>query len=366
MIRDMPDINEILKISQDLIRIKSTKDRPQDIGLCLDYAEKCLKDTSLTIKRFESNGVPSLVATKSGTKAPKIFLNGHLDVIEAHDKQFEPKIEDGKLIARGASDMKSAVAIMLVLMKELHTTHDIGLMLVGDEESGGFNGTKYLLDQGYTCQAAIIPDGGTAIQNIMHKAKGAMWVELTATGQAAHASRPWQGENAINKLLLAIDRVHNLFLNPTKHSDDHWATTCNIGNIRGGDSANVVPSHAVAVCDIRHIENDNQQSILRRIQNSLPDGVTAKQTVEVESLFVKDDDPYLIAYQEAIRSIGREPRLCLDHGASDARFFGARGIPTLISVPDSGGNHTENEWVSINALEDFAKMLKYFLNKITK
>jgi succinyl-diaminopimelate desuccinylase len=363
----MPNINEIIKITEDLIRIKSTKDNPDDISRCMDYAADYLKDTELTIERFESNGVPSLVATKNGTKTPRIFLNGHLDVIEAEEHQFDPKIDGDKLIARGASDMKGSVAIMLTLMKEFASTdHDIGLMLVGDEESGGFNGTKILLEKGYSCKAVILPDGGTAIENIMHKAKGAMWVELKAIGKAAHASRPWQGENAINKLMLAIDRIQNLFLDPTKHDDDHWVTTCNVGNIKGGASANSVPDDAIAICDIRHTEDDTPSSILKRIQNSLPDGVSAKQTVAVESLYTKEDDPYLAAYKDAIRGIGREPRLCLDHGASDARYFNVRGIPVLISVPDSDGNHTKNEWVSIKALEDFTKMLKIFLNNTAK
>ena len=108
-----------------------------------------------------------------------------------------------------------------------------------------------------------------------------MWIVLKAKGKTVHANRPWQGNNAINKLLLAINRVHNIFLDATKHDDSHWATTCNIGNIRGGESTNIVPDQTVAVCDIRHIEKNSQEMILKRIQDALPDSVTANQTVTV-------------------------------------------------------------------------------------
>ncbi len=360
----MSEINEILKLAQDLIRIESTKDKPNNILRCMDYAADYLKETGLVIKRYESNGIPNLVATKNGIKTPKIFLNGHMDVIEAENQQFEPVIHGDKLIGRGASDMKGSVAVMLYIMKELsRTNHDLGLMLVGDEESGGFNGTKYLMDQGYSCKAAVVPDGGTAIENIINKAKGAMWVEFNAVGKPAHSSRPWQGENAINKLMLAIDRVQNLFLDPISHNEDHWVATCSIGNIKGGDSANAIPGIATAVCDIRHTENENPEDLLKQIQNSLPDGVTAEKKVTVEILYTKEEDPYLKEYKSAIRAISREPKLSNDHGASDARFFSAKQIPALVSAPDGGGNHSQNEWVSIKALEDFYKMLRIFLNK---
>lgn len=363
----MTEKDEILKITQDLIRIQSTKDKPENILLCMKYAEEYLKNSGLTIKHFESNGIPNLVATKNGTKTPKIFLNGHLDVIEAENKQFEPKIDGDKLIGRGASDMKGSVAVMLYIMKKLaNSDHDIGLMLVGDEESGGFNGTKFLLEQGYSCEAAIIPDGGTAIENIINKAKGAMWIEFNAIGKPAHASRPWQGENAINKLILAIDRVQNLFLDPAGHDDNHWVATCSIGNIQGGDSANAIPGQAMAICDIRHTENESPDELLKHIQNSLPDGVSAEKKVSVELLYTKEEDPYLNEYKSAIQSIGREPKLCHDHGASDARFFTSKNIPALVSAPDGGGNHSQNEWVSIKALEDFYKMLRIFLDNTAK
>jgi len=107
-----------------------------------------------------------------------------------------------------------------------------------------------------------------------------MWIVLKAKGKTFHANRPWQGNNAINKPLLTINRVHNIFLDATKHDDSHWATTCNIGNIRGGESTNIVPDQTVAVCDIRHIEKILKNDI-KRIQDALPDSVTANQTVTV-------------------------------------------------------------------------------------
>ncbi len=60
-------------------------------------------------------------------------------------------------------------------MKDLADTgHDVGLMLTGDEEIGGFDSTGYLLDQGYGADIVILPDGGQTIHEIVLKEKGLM------------------------------------------------------------------------------------------------------------------------------------------------------------------------------------------------
>ncbi|MFZ6015489.1 MAG: M20 family metallopeptidase [Patescibacteria group bacterium] len=360
----MTPSEEILKITQDLIRFESSKNNPEEINKCFNYLENYLKDTGLKIEKIDINGYPNLIVTK-GTKTPIIFLSGHLDVVEGSPEQFAPKIVDDRLYGRGALDMKSGVAVMTYIMKEFaDTKHDFGLIFTSDEEIGGFNGTKALLDRGYSCQAAVIPDGGLAIHRVMHKAKGAIWIELKSTGIPAHASRPWLGENAINKLLLSIDRIQNLFLDVSKHDNDHWNATCNIGTIQGGDAPNRLAESASAICDIRYTENDDPESILKKIQDTLPDGVTANLKLEVDTTYTAPDNPFLIAYQDSIRSIGREPELSADHGSSDGRFFSARGIAVLMSEPDGGDPHSKNEWVSIAALHDYYQVLKNFLDKV--
>jgi succinyl-diaminopimelate desuccinylase len=142
-------------------------------------------------------------------------------------------------------------------MKDLADTNDdIGLLLTGDEESGGFDGVKFLLDQGYKSEVVIIPDGGQDINKIVVKEKGIIWLKLIAHGSSAHGSMPWNGQNAILILSDFLQNIHNLFVPHDQHPDDHWVATFNLGKIEGGSVANQVPAVASAWCDIRYTEND--------------------------------------------------------------------------------------------------------------
>ena len=362
----MSDINQLIQTVSDLINIKSMHAYPEQIKKCMDYAANYLADTNLEIKHIDSNGVSNLVVTKTGIKNPDVFLCGHMDVVDAPDNLFQTQIKDDWLYGRGALDMKSGNAINLILMKELAKTHNIGLMFTGDEEIGGFNGTKILLDQGYTCKVALLPDGGLNPANIMYKAKGVLFIELNALGTPCHGSRPWQGNNAINILMKSIDIVQNLFTPIANHDQEHWTATCNVGKIQGGDSTNTVAANAQAICDIRFTETDDPQELLQRIQASLPDGVQAKEIISAPCTYVAPDNQYVQHYQDSIRKQNLEPNFTLDHGSSDARFFSAHNIPVIVNQPLGEGHHTNNEKVYIPSLLTYYNIVKDFLDQVAK
>ena len=123
-----------------------------------------MKETNLVIKKYEKNNKFSLVATFKKTKHPKIFFVGHLDVEDAEEELLNPKIEGNKIKGRGDIDMKGPSAVLIDLFIELskeNKIYDIGLMLTTYEEIGSQNGVEHLLnEENYSCDFAIIPDGG--------------------------------------------------------------------------------------------------------------------------------------------------------------------------------------------------------------
>ncbi|MDD5726465.1 MAG: M20/M25/M40 family metallo-hydrolase [Patescibacteria group bacterium] len=358
----MTDLKPILSLTQDLISCRSTDNRLDQIVKCLDLVQVSLKDTGLDIKRLDFEGHPALVATKN-TKSPKIMLCGHIDIVEGDDEQFKPRIDGDKLYGRGALDMKSGVAVLVAAIKEATTKNqDVGLILTSDEESGGFHGTQAILEQGYSCQVAVLPDGGKAAHRIVQKAKGVLWVELKAKGKGAHGSVPWQGENAIHKLIKAIDQVQALFASLEDHKHDHWTATCNLGQIQGGSHTNQVPESATARCDIRFTEHESENEIMERLKKSLPDGVMAEKVVTANMTFTPLDNPYVQLFMQSVRDQGREPEITVDYGSSDARFFSERKIPVIICQPDGDGHHGKNEWVSIKGIQDYYETVIRFLD----
>ena len=352
----------LLELTEALIRFRSSEDCPSDLRACADFIERYFEGTSLTVERFEEEGVPSVVVTK-GTKTPRIFLSGHFDVVPGNDEQFTPRQDGARLYGRGALDMKSGDAVLMKVMKDLaDTSHDIGLMLTGDEEVGGFHGTDLLLRRGYSCEAVMIPDGGESVEKCVKKAKGILQIRLSTQGKAAHGSLPWEGKNAIDHLLVAIRALQEQFVPLSEHPQDHWIPTCNIGKIVGGDATNRVPDFAFVQCDIRYTERDSPDRILTEIKTRMPEGVVIETLFSAPLVCVLEENIFVRAYDMALRKEGYEPLAVHDHGSSDGRFFAQKGIPVLMSQPHGSDLHGPNEWVEIESIYGYYRVIRSFLD----
>lgn len=361
----MSDINQLLETTKDLIRLRTTEDRPDALNACANYIEHFFKDTGLTVERFEIEGVQSVVVTK-GTKTPTVFLSGHFDVVPGADEQFEPRVEGDRLYGRGALDMKSGDAVMMHLMRDLaETDESVGLMLTGDEEIGGFNGVAKLVEMGYLASAVVIPDGGEAVHKVISKEKGILRATLRASGVNAHGSMPWQGDNAISKLAQAITAVESLFVSLSEHPDDHWVTTVNTGTIKGGEATNQVPHEALATLDIRFTEEDDPMDLIKKIEAALPEGVVSEASVLASMVNVPLEHEMVTPFVDALAAQGRSAEWTLDPGASDGRFFAERNIPVIISQPDGANLHAPGEWVHIPSIKLYYDVLKDYLQRVS-
>lgn len=354
----------LIETTKDLIRFKSNESRPEERQRCADYIEHYFSDTPLRVERMQNNGHESLVVTK-GTKTPKVMLSGHYDVIDAQEEQFKPRQDGDKLYGRGALDMKGGDAVMMALVKEFaQTKHDVGLMLTGDEEIGGFDGTEFLLNQGYGCQIAIIPDDSRSVQRIVDQQKGVLMIEVRAAGKSVHGSRPWEGENALLKLVDALKIIEGKFVSIEKHPEGRWTSTCNIGSLHGGDAPNRVPDLAVAQCDLRLTPDVDPDELFGQIESSLPEGVEIRRKIAGSATSTPKDHPLVGAYVAALERHGQKAEFMNVHGNSDARFFFERGIPSIISQPKGGNNHGAGEWISISEIELYYEILKDYLGKV--
>ncbi len=352
--------HKVIKLTQQLIRFKTSKDNYQELVRIIDFCQRFFEGSGLVVKRFESHKKPSLVITTTKTKKPDMFMVGHLDVIEAEDKDFKPVVRGRRLYARGASDMKGVTAAMMVVMKELakHDDKKVGLMLTCDEEVGGENGVHYLLKQGYRCKCAFVPDDGDNWRLVTEE-KGALHIKLTAAGKMAHGSRPWEGENAIDKLLRVYSKLRVEFPDAQKPK---WGETMNLGRIVGGDATNQVAGWAQMYLDFRFTSKYSDTNLYQKIQRIVGKGVKMEKIISgnvnvhgLESKPVKD------FYLFANKFFGKRIKLAKVNGGSDARFFGELGIPSIIIKPKCGNQHAPGEWVDMPSLVAFYDLLKRYL-----
>lgn len=355
----------ISKITEDLMRMKTTADRLYELQRAVQYVCDYFADLGdgVVVRRYESGGKPSVVIGFNDSLEPDSLLVGHLDVVPADDDFFEPRREGEVLRGRGSCDMKSEVAVMMLLMREYallarEQRPPVALMLSCDEEIGGAHGVGYLVNTiGYRCRVALVPDGGESPDKIILKSKGVLHITAHARGRAAHGSRPWQGENAIEKLIAAYEKIHAMF--PTIDDPDHWHSTCVIGKFNGGMMVNQVPDSASCEIDIRFVDDMQPQALLERVRECVAGDVDVQLMSCARGVATPLYEPHIAAYSAAVmNTLDTELSEEITHGATDGRFFSELGIPVIISRPVSGGQHTPEEWVDMVSLEKFMRLYR--------
>lgn len=358
-------MNDLITLLGKLVAFESRESNPQALFDCLSFIEKQLHFFPFIIKRYESNGKPSLVATTTNTKHPTLFLVSHIDVVPAPKELFTLKQDGDKLIGRGVADMKFAVALFITILKEMYeekgTLPNIGIMLTTEEEIEGNNGPGYIIEkEGYSADIAVLPDGGENF-TLIDEAKGLLWVTLLAKGKAGHGSRPWEGINAIDTICEAGIIVRKLYPHP---KTEEWVTTCNIGCIVGGEATNQIASIASMELDFRYTKDDSKEKIKAYLKEHLPDNVEIIELDHMGSFFVDIKNPHVERFASLLsKHTGNKEIFTKDYGATDAPFFCQAGIQTIISQPIMGGIHSDEEWMSKAALLEYKNLLKQFIQE---
>lgn len=360
--------NEILSLTQKLIAIESIKSKPENLQKAVKIIADYFHNTKLIVRRYEKNQKPSIVVLTKDTKHPKLFLNVHLDVVEAEPDQFQPKIERDKLYGRGSFDVKGYVAMCAVTLKKCFQDNpriSLGLMLTTDEEIGGENGVGYLLNQEkYTCEVAFVPDGGVKLTEILTDEKGVLHLKLIAHGKAAHGAFPWKGENALDILIETYQKIRKQFPNPRDEQD--WKISLNLGKIVGGQAPNKVPDQAEMLLDIRFPAPETPETIIQKVKQLITDKHLQIEMITSGGFFhTEPSNPYLQTYQKIAEAyLQKKVNLIKYPAASDARFFSEKGIPVIMNRGQGGGQHGVGEWASISDYEKASEILMKFIKKV--
>ncbi|MEM3112319.1 MAG: M20/M25/M40 family metallo-hydrolase [Candidatus Anstonellales archaeon] len=350
----------------DLIKFKtvSGNDNQSEVLRLFSYVTK-MTPNNYKSRIVNVNGFNSLIIepARKAWRNKTVVLLGHVDVVNADEKQFEPKVKSGKIYGRGASDMKFAIAVFTKLISEVNTKFRLKIVLTSDEEIGGTNGTKYLQKNGEfdNSKVVILPDGGNDFDLVVAE-KGVLHIEVTSSGKSSHGSKPWEGVNAIEKLIENYSKLKRDFNDFTK---THWVNTASIGIISGGDTVNTVPKSACMKIDVRFTENFTEAEILEKIRKTFK-GCTVKVIASGQPFCLDKQRKEVRLLLDTIKKhTGSYPNDYYDHGASDARFF-PKNTSVLIFKPLSGGHHTDKEWVDIKSLETYYEVLKDFLVNLNK
>lgn len=349
---------------QTLMNFHSTTSDQGAVSALLDYVEGKLSLKGLHVERLEHEGVHSLYASTNGQKHAKIMLQGHIDVVPGGE---EFRQVGDRIYGRGCYDMLFGTASFLALVNSLEdaSKYDISLLLTGDEEIGGLNGTKAALDTGgYTCDVCILPDAGDALGTMSTSAKGLFDLRFRANGRSHHGSRPWEGDGAANKLMAFLSELASTF-DTTSHNNSTFV----VSQLQAGNQAlNQGPAEAFAGVDIRYKDVDDFERIRGNINVLMK-----KYNVDIvfeevgRNFALNTEAPLVQQFVATYKShVGTPISFIKAHGSSDARYFDDLNIPVIMYRPDGGNAHGDGEWLSYESWQKFHTILEHYVLDVAK
>ncbi|PAB59021.1 M20 family metallopeptidase [Anaeromicrobium sediminis] len=346
-----------LELLKELVKFQSL-DRDSSKGV-LDYCDTYLKRHGIQTEVLENNGYKMLVC-EIGNGEKTIVLNGHLDIVSADKEDFEVYEKDGNLYGRGTADMKAGCASLMetiIRLRDKDLPCKVMLQLVTDEEIGGLNCSKYLVEKGYLGDFVIC--GEPTNLNIGLQAKGILQIDMDIHGKSAHGSRPWQGVNAITKTLEIYNNILDLPFSREK-SELYDSPSINLSKLNGGEAYNKVPDLCSMSLDIRFLPEQKPEEILEQI-NSLIEGEATINLIG-DPVKTKIDDDYVRKLKAVIKdTTEKEPQIFGQHGSADSRFFSKLNIPAIEFGPSGANWHGKNEYVNIESMKEYENILEKFI-----
>jgi len=381
---------ELYELAASLVRIPS-ENPPGDTTEIASFIKRYLEERGLVPRVYEPKSrLPNIVATL-GAGRPNLVLSGHLDEFPAGEgwtvPPFAGLLSDGKIVGRGAGDMKAglAAALFVVTLLREHAVDLRGrltLAFASDEETGGRWGTEWLLanvDDVRSDACLIGESSGTWSIGIGEK--GVLWMRIKASGVSGHAAYG-QGESAISKVLRSLERMTAIAGKRARMSKEiaavirrqrpivekRWGRgtgrmaerlTTNVGTIRGGGQVNLIPPRSEAEVDFRlppGMKTATLEALIRRRVSALRlRDVELEVLNRCDSYVTSPGDPLITALVRSGHDVlGAAPCPVIRLGYTDGRFFRRAGIPTAVYGPRVHGMGGPDEFVEQDEVLDVA------------
>lgn len=290
-----------------------------------------------------------------------LCLSGHMDTVPAGEPEWESDPfclrDDGeRLYGRGACDMKGFVALALNLAAEARDLRrPLVLLLTYDEEVGTFGARQFAadLDLAESVPRATIVGEPTSL-GVVRMHKGFLHVRVTMHGQSAHSAYPRLGVNAIESTGRVIAALRGLRAElereggpQSEHFPEAPFVSLNLGTIRGGAAANVIPDRCNLILSVRLLPGVEERAIVERLRAKVA-GAAAQDRFEFEvggaspPMLLAPDAPI----HRALCSLtGQESGTAVSY-ATDAGWLARAGLDCAIWGPGSIEQaHRPNEFL---------------------
>ena len=324
----------------------------------IDWVQALLTGAGFGVTRvLSADGQKAGLLAKFGDGDGGVLFSAHSDVVpvEGQDWSSDPFTlteRDGRLVGRGATDMKGFLACVLARAERLAAAppaRPVMIALSWDEELG-CRGIPEMIDLVLPTLGRpdlVIVGEPTALRLCTgHKGKAAYRAICRGTpGHSALAPRFTNALHLATDLVMALRRVQARLSESGAREPDYEIgySTLHVGRMSGGVALNMVPETALVDFEIRHVAADRPDTLLAEVMDGLPDGIAVDQINAYPGLAADPDAPAIAALAAQLD----DPTPIKVSYGTEAGFFAGLGLPTIVCGPgDMADGHQPNESIA--------------------
>ncbi|MGZ8319869.1 MAG: succinyl-diaminopimelate desuccinylase [Telluria sp.] len=355
---------------------------PDDKG-CQQRMAELLSPLGFACETIESNGVTNLWARK-GTESPVFVFAGHTDVVPTgpldqwHSQPFVPTHRDGKLYGRGAADMKTSLAAMVVACEEFIAAHpghkgSIAFLITSDEEGPAVDGTvvvcERLEERGETIDFCLVGEPTSAHvlgDTIKNGRRGSLSGKLRIKGIQGHIAYPQHARNPIHQ---AAPALAELAAEQWDQGNEYYLpTSWQVSNIHAGTGANnVIPGEMTLEFNFRFSTASTADGLEARVH-----AILDKHNLEYDLEWTLSGQPFLTprgtlsdaVAQAILGETGVHTELSTTGGTSDGRFI-ARICPQVLEFgPPNASIHKIDEHIEVRYIDPLKNIYRRTLENL--
>ncbi|AYM77445.1 succinyl-diaminopimelate desuccinylase [Janthinobacterium agaricidamnosum] len=372
--------SKTLALTEKLIALSSVT--PDDKG-CQQHLIDLLTPLGFVCETIQSNDVTNLWARR-GTTSPVFVFAGHTDVVPTgpveqwRSEPFIPTHRDGKLYGRGAADMKTSIAAMVVACEEFIAatpghTGSIAFLITSDEEGPATDGTVIVCEQlkarGEQIDYCLVGEPTSSAQlgdMIKNGRRGSLSGRLTIKGVQGHIAYPHLAKNPIHEAAQALaDLVEEKW---DEGNEYYLPTSWQMSNINAGTGANnVIPGDMVIDFNFRFSTASTAEGLQERVH-----AILDKHDLQYDLQWTLSGLPFLTprgtlsdALSSAIlEETGLTTELSTTGGTSDGRFI-AQICPQVIEFgPPNASIHKIDEHIELRHIDPLKNIYRRTLEHL--
>ena len=351
-------------------------------GAVFDVLEQALAPLGFTVHRFILGEAPdgpteNMVAFRSLGEGPHFAFAGHLDVVPPGDgwsgDAFTARIEDGRLIGRGANDMKGAIAAFAAAASQFDQRRGtLSFLITGDEEGFATYGTPRIID--WLKQRRIRPDmiligEPTSEQRLGDTVKigrrGSVNMVVEMPGTQGHVAYPHKADNPVGKLARIVAALDSMHLDDG--TDAFPPSNLEFTGLATPTQANnVIPASATAQLNIRFNNLQRGAELVERvtgIAREVEPRAQVHSRISGEAFLTPPGELYDLVVGAIEAETGITPALSTGGGTSDGRF-----LIQLCPVVDFGlpnaTMHKLDESASVADIRQLARIYRRIVERV--